>query len=242
MRLAIPAMIAVALTACTAGSASSTKASGRQDTRSFPAEGFNRVELAGSDNVVIKVGGRESVSATGDSAVLDRLEIEVRGGELRVGRKRNSGWVDLGGGQRGHATITVTLPALKGASVAGSGNLDVDRASGDDFAASVAGSGNLRVATLQTHSASFDIAGSGNLSAAGSATSLSVSIAGSGDVDAGALKSDQAKISVAGSGGVKAGVNGQATVSIMGSGDVDITGTAKCSVTKMGSGSVRCGS
>lgn len=241
MRLAAPIIAAVALAACTAGNASSSKASGHEESRRFPASGFDKVELAGSDNVIVKVGGAESVTATGDSAVLDKLEIEVRGGKLWVGRKRNSGWVDLGGGRRGHAVITVTLPQLNGAAVAGSGNLDVDKAAGDGFAGSVAGSGNLRVAALQTHSASFDIAGSGNVSAAGTATSLSVSIAGSGNVEAAALKSGQARISIAGSGGVKAGVDGEASVSIMGSGDVDITGNAKCTVNKMGSGSVRCG-
>lgn len=243
MRFAATATILAGLfatTACNAGG-SSSKASGHQETRSFAAAGFDRVELAGSDNVVVKVGGKESVTATGDSAVLDRLEIEVRGGKLHVGRKRNSGWIDLGGGRHGNAIVTVTLPRINGAAVAGSGDLSVDRARADAFAGAVAGSGNLRLASLETRSASFDVAGSGNITVGGAATSVNVSIAGSGDVDAGALKSDQAKISVAGSGNVKAGVNGAASVSIMGSGDVDILGSAKCSVTKMGSGSVRCG-
>ncbi|WP_136163502.1 head GIN domain-containing protein [Sphingomonas flavalba] len=240
MRIFAAALLATALAACTPGNANSSRASGQTASRSFPASGFDRIQLAGSDRVIVKVGGRESVTATGDTAVLDRLEIEVRNGRLRIGRKRNSGWVLFSDGSRGHATVTVTLPKLAEATIAGSGDMDVDRASGERFDAGIAGSGNLRVAALDARSASFDIAGSGDLVAAGTAGAIAVSIAGSGNVDAAALKSDQAKISVAGSGGVKAGVDGEAVVSIMGSGDVAITGKASCRVSRMGSGSVHC--
>src|SRR3546814_5216611 len=78
---------------------------------------------------------------------------------LKVGRRGNSvSW----GGDKGRAIkIMVTMPALRGASVAGSGNLSVDRVEGDDFAASASGSGNLTIGAIKTQSASFSVAGSG---------------------------------------------------------------------------------
>lgn len=232
---------ALAASACASGNADEAEVqpSGVEGNRSFAASGFDKVALRGPDDIVVRVGPAASVSAVGDTAVLDRLEIEVVDGTLRVGRKENQ---RVGWRRTGDATVTVTLPLLTGASVAGSGNMDVDRAEATDFDASVAGSGNLRIASLTAEAADISIAGSGDASVAGQARSIDVSIAGSGNVDASSLKSERADISIAGSGNIRAAVDGEAEVSILGSGDVEITGKATCEVSKLGSGEVRCGS
>lgn len=207
-------------------------------TRSFPVGGFTRVALRGADHAIVRVGPAASVNVSGPAELLDQLEVEVRDGELRLGRKR-SGW-NWGNNGRGHAVFTVTVPSLTAASVAGSGNMSVDRADAPRFAASVAGSGDLRIDRLRADTAAISIAGSGDAHVAGEARGLDISVAGSGDVDAAGLRAERAQISVAGSGNVRAGVSGQATVSVMGSGDVDVLGGARCQVSKIGSGSVRC--
>lgn len=212
---------------------------GGSDTRSFDVRGFDRVSLRGSDNVVVRVGGTESVTATGPNDVLDKLEIKVVDGELRVGREKH--WGFNWSSDHGPTVITVTLPRLRGASIAGSGDMKVDNVQTASFEGSVAGSGNLTIGMLQADTASLDVAGSGDTSVGGSAKSIDVSIAGSGNVDARGLKSERAKIRIAGSGDVRAAVSGEADVSIIGSGDVDIAGNPRCRVSKMGSGDVRCG-
>lgn len=230
---------AALLAACSTSDAREAKLSGVEGTRNFAVSDFNRVSLSGSDNVVVKVGPAASVSARGDTAILDRLEVEVVDGELRIGRKKERGirW----NRHNADATVTVTLPQLRGVAVAGSGNMDVDKARADAFAASIAGSGNLRIASLDAEAASLDVAGSGNALLAGRARSLDVSIAGSGNAEAAGFKAERASISIAGSGNARADVTGEAVVSILGSGDAEIVGPAKCRVSKMGSGSVRCG-
>lgn len=241
MRVQTALLSALLLSACGIGNAENHSPSGPPASRTYPVSGFDRIALRGSDDVVVRVGAAESVSVTGPADVLDDLEVEVKDGELRLGRKRNTIGVSMRGG-RGHATFTVTLPKLTAAAVAGSGNMDVDRAEAPSFSGVVAGSGNLRVAALRTETASFDIAGSGDTRIGGAARRLSVSIAGSGDWDGAGFKSENAKISIAGSGNVRAGVDKDADVSIVGSGDVEIIGSAKCRVSKMGSGNVRCAS
>ena len=197
------------------------------------------MELRGSDNVIVRVGPAESVNATGPEKILERLKVEVVNGELRIGResKWNVGWSS----DHDPVVITVTLPRLRGASVAGSGDMKVDRVQATSFDGSVAGSGNLAIGALQADAATLSIAGSGDASAAGQAKSLDISIAGSGDVAAQGLKAERAKISIAGSGDVRAEVTGEADVSILGSGDVTLTGSPRCRVSKMGSGDVNCG-
>ena len=135
------------------------QASGDNTRRTFEASGFEHVSLAGPDNIVVRVGPAESVVAEGDSAVLDRIEVVVDGDTLKVRRKRDSGSVLMDGGRQGTARITVTLPRIAGASIAGSGDMDVDRADGTAFKGMIAGSGDLRIAAQTATAAGLDIAG-----------------------------------------------------------------------------------
>jgi hypothetical protein len=210
--------------------------SGTGATRSFAASGFTAVDLRGPDDVDVKTGGNFAVVAEGDPAVLDRLDIRVVDGTLRVGRKDGNDWSfrDNKG-----VKVHVVMPKLQGAAVSGSGNLVADRGEGA-FGASVAGSGNLSIGTLSATDADLSIAGSGDLQVGGTASRLSASIAGSGDIDASRLTAAGADVSIAGSGNVRGTVKGQAKVSIVGSGDVELGGGAQCQVSKLGSGDVRC--
>jgi len=214
--------------------------SGAGSTRSFAVRGFDRVSLRGSDDVVVRVGAAESVVATGPEDVLEKLKVEVVNGELRVGRERSIWNLDWSS-DRKPAVITVTVPRLCGASVAGSGDMKVDNVNVPSFDGSIAGSGNLAIASLRADAATLSIAGSGDASVSGQARSLDVSIAGSGNLAAQGLRAERAKISIAGSGDVRAHVSGEADVSIVGSGDVVLGGNPRCRTSKMGSGEVRCG-
>lgn len=212
------------------------ESSGTGGTRSFAADGFTTVELRGPDDIDVKTGAKFSVVADGDPAVLDRLDIRVVDGTLRVGRRSGSNW-SLGD-QKG-VKVHVVMPRLEGAAVSGSGNLIADRGEGN-FGASIAGSGNLTIGELRATDAELAIAGSGDLQVGGTTSKLSASIAGSGDIDARGLTAASADISIAGSGNIQGTVKGPADVSIVGSGDVELGGGARCEVSKLGSGEARC--
>ncbi len=212
------------------------QASGTGASRSFAANGFTGVELRGPDDVDVKAGQNFAVTAEGDPKVLDKLDIRVVDGTLRVGRKDSKEqWFGNDHGARVH----VVMPKLISAAVKGSGNLTAQRGEGD-FDGAIAGSGNLTVADLRANAAELSIAGSGDLSVAGTASKLSASIAGSGDIDAKRLTAASADVSIAGSGNVLGTVKGPASVSIVGSGDAELGGGAKCSVNAVGSGEAHC--
>lgn len=212
-----------------------------QAARSYQVGRFESVSAAGPNNVVVTVGGAASVRAEGQAEILDRMEVVVEDGDLEIRPRRefrnNFRW-----GNQPRATFYVTVPALRSAAVAGSGDMKIDRVEGDRFSGAIAGSGNLEVASLRVSKANFAIAGSGDLSARGSAGESDLSIAGSGNLKLGQLSSRKASVSIAGSGNAEINAAETADVSIIGSGDVTVSGTADCSVSKMGSGSVRCGS
>ena len=205
--------------------------------RSFAVSDFTGVKLAGADDVDVTVGGAFSVRADGPAEELDKLDIRKDGSTLKIGRKRNmAGWSKGKG-----VTIHVTMPAIQAASLAGSGNLTVDRVQAQDFDGNLSGSGDLKLGRVSATTASFNIAGSGAIGASGEVGALKIAIAGSGNVEAPALKASEAEVSIAGSGSVAAEVNGPASISIMGSGDVTLGGKPQCETSKMGSGDVRCG-
>jgi len=225
----------IALAACSADAAPSH---GGSTSRTYDVGSFDAVSLEGRHDVIVKVGAPASVRAEGDANALDQLKISVDNGSLKVEEKKH-GW--NWGSNKGHATIYVTVPALKAAALGGSGNIRIDHVDGRDFSASVGGSGNIDLATMQVGKADFSLAGSGNIKAAGKASNASISIAGSGNVNAGNVETRTASISIMGSGNANIRALDKADVVLMGSGGANVTGSAKCSLSKMGSGSLRCG-
>jgi hypothetical protein len=226
-RLLLSAGLAVLATACTASAAE----------RSFPATAFQRVAASGSEDVVISTGKVASVVATGPQERLDRLDIRVEGDTLKIGHKSGA---SMSWG-KDDVVIHVTMPALLGVKMAGSGDVTADKGSGPAFAVSLAGSGDIRVADIDTQTATFSTAGSGDIRVAGRCTSAKISISGSGDIDAAALKCADVEIGVNGSGDVMAHATRAANIRVSGSGDVRISGGAKCQSRTSGSGSVSCG-
>lgn len=207
--------------------------------RDYQVGNFDRLELAGAYDVTVRTGAAPSVHARGNEKLIEQLVVEVRNGALSVHPKdRGFRW---GSGPRGKVDLMVTVPALRGAELAGSGDIRIDRVAGDRFDGGIAGSGDLSVERVEVGSLKFAIAGSGGARAgSGRAQSVEYDIAGSGDINANGVAADSAKVSIAGSGNVTAQAAKAADVSIMGSGNVEISGGAKCNISKAGSGSVRC--
>lgn len=242
MRPIFAALVAVAtipLTACHFGHGDDDTpgiaSTGSGSQRSYAAADFSQVTLAGSDNVDIRVGTAYSVRAEGLAEELDRLRIRRKGDMLTVDR-RGRHW-----GRGETVKVYVTLPRLTRVTVAGSGDMAIDRIDGSSFSGTVAGSGTLAIAGAAVDALELTTAGSGDIHAAGTAKRANLQSAGSGDIDAARLTASEAEVSIAGSGDVRATVNGPATINMVGAGDVDLGPGARCTTQKIGAGEVRCG-
>ncbi|WP_109354466.1 head GIN domain-containing protein [Sphingorhabdus sp. EL138] len=208
---------------------------GTSDTN--PGE-FEGVTLAGPDNVIFTTGADFSIRAEGDADTLEQLRYKVTGGQLKIGREKNSSmW---SGNYRG-ATVYVSAPSLKSAKLAGSGDMQVDNMNGESAKISVAGSGNIDIAEIETASLTTKVAGSGDVSIAGTADEVTISVAGSGDISGKKLKAENATIKVAGSGDVALSSDGTVNATVVGSGDIRIHGDATCNTKSRGSGDITCG-
>lgn len=240
MRTSVAAAIIAASAATSACGHQREESGGPTVSRSYQVGNFQEIEVAGPYDVEVRTGGNPSVAGKGSEKLLERTVVEVKGDKLVIHPQKRDGFFNFGWSTRGKASFTVTVPRLSGATIAGSGDIRVDKVQGNSFEGVVAGSGGLNVGALDVQQLKLAIAGSGGVKAAGKAQAAKYDIAGSGDVDAGAVQTQDLKVSIAGSGGIKAHSSGNADVSIMGSGDVEVTGGAKCNVSKAGSGDVRC--
>ena len=234
--------IAVGLIAALATAAACSRGQAAEDPgpsteRNYQVGAFDKIELAGAYDATVRTGSAPSVKASGGANILEKLIVEVKDGtlEIRPEKGRSFHW-----GKGSRVQLTITVPSLRAAELAGAGGIRIDKVAGDSFEGAVAGSGDLTVDQVQVGSLKLGIAGSGDAKAGGKAKTVQYEIAGSGGIDAKGVVAEDADISIAGSGGVSVHATRAAKVSIAGSGDVDLTGGAKCSTSKVGSGDVRC--
>lgn len=238
MRALLLASTLALTAACTAGAQGNADA-GARTSRAFQVGAFDKINLTGSPDVVVAVGGQPSVRAEGEAADLERLDIAVVDGELRISMRPGSGWH---WGSHHGITIHVTVPSLQAAAIRGSGDINIDQVQGPAFAATVDGSGDLDVRQLRVAgAASFNLTGSGGIRAGGGAPRTNASLNGSGDLSLAGFETTDATISLVGSGDVALRATGTAAVQLTGSGGVTVAGGARCTISRSGSGDVDCG-
>lgn len=164
--------------------------------RSLPP--FTRVDLAGANNVVVRVGARQSVIVHADSNLLGRVTTQVSSGSLVIGN--TPGTLNA----RTPMYVAVTVPSLD--------------------ALIVEGSGNISVTGISTASLTVQLPGSGTIHAAGTTARLDVAIGGSGTALLSRLIARDATASIDGSGSIVLSATHGLDASISGSGTILYTG------------------
>jgi hypothetical protein len=208
--------------------------------RRYTVTDFDRILVDGPFRVTLATGRASSAAATGSAQALDRVSIEVQGRTLRV-RPNRSSWGGYPGEGTGPVTIAVTTHNLRGASVIGSGSVNIDKASAMRFDASVSGSGRLEIGSVQADMLTLGLLGAGKIVAGGKVKQLKATIQGSGDLEAATLIAEDAQINADTAGDVVVGVRRAVNVTASGAGDTKIIGTPSCTTKALGSGRVLCG-
>jgi len=191
-------------------SSSTTEGSGVPATQSRDVAAFHGVELAGSNNVVIRAGETQSVVVRADENLLARVTTEVRSGTLVVANTPGSLTT------KSPMSVEVTVPTLD--------------------ALTLTGAGNIVVAGIETESLTVTLPGSGTLAASGSATRLAVTVSGSGMVQFTRLVANDVRAVVSGSGSIFVTATRSLDASVSGDGAILYTGHPP-NVTKSVSGS-----
>src|SRR5512132_1480080 len=185
-----------------------------RQARSLPP--FTGVDLAGDNNVVVRVGVRQSVIVHADSNLLRRVTTRVRAGRLVIGNTPGNL------SAKTPMFVAVSLPSLDSLSLQGDGNISVTGIN----------SGNLTVA----------LPGSGNVDATGTTTTLDVTISGEGTALLRQLIARDAKAALSGDGSIMLTATHSLTARVSGSGTI-LYGGAPPHVTQSvtGSGTISAG-
>ena len=135
-------------------SSSGVRGSGVAATSTRALANFSGIDLAGSNNVTVVAGARQSVVVHADTNLLSHVTTQVKAGKLIIG--------DIGSfAAKSPMYVEVSVPSLA--------------------ALDLSGSGNITVTGIRASRLTVTLSGDGNIYASGSATRLNVSIDGSGN-------------------------------------------------------------
>jgi hypothetical protein len=187
--------------------------SGVQASQTRDVASFSAVELAGSNDVAVHVGGKRAVVVSADDNLLDHVTTHVEAGKLVIGTAPGSF------STRVPMKVDVTVPSLDALTLSGSGIVSADGIDSDRLAIALPGSGVLR-ATGTATTLDVDHSGSGDAQLEGLvAAKVHAVLSGSGRIVVTASKSLDATVS--GSGAIfYRGDPAQVTTNVTGSGAV----------------------
>jgi hypothetical protein len=182
-------------------------------TETRDVTGFTKISLNGSMDMEVRVGSGFNVTVTADDRIVGRIETEIDGSTLRVGRERGS----RRGFRNAGIIVKVTLPNLESFRTNGSGDAWVEGINSAEF--------------------TFDQNGSGDTDLSGKCENGEFEMNGSGDLDARDFDCVSAGIDTNGSGDIELTVTGDVSIDSRGSGDVTLYGEPRIKKLKIrGSG------
>lgn len=211
--------------------------SGKMVTEARAVSNVHGVDLNSFGDVEITQDGSEALTVTGDDNVVPLVETSVDSSGVLHLRFKTHDEIHTS-----HKLLfKLSVKSLDHLMLNGSGNvhakeLKVDGAGSLDL--SLAGSGNVSLDRLQAGSLKTSIAGSGSVKLAGEVPEQQIDIAGSGDYTASDLKSKKADVSVRGSGDVELWATDTLNAKVEGSGDISYRGKPNLQKQVHGSGEV----
>lgn len=209
-----------------------------RETRSVGT--FTKIAFRVPGKLILRQGTPQKVELEGDKETLSKIDTEVSGDKLSIGREGR--WMDWSWGDRDRINVYVTVKDLEAISVSGSGDLIGEgKFTTGDLKLSVSGSGSLQIEVTASGELNADVSGSGRLEVKGSCRSFESDISGSGKVVVSASIAEKADVSISGSGKLEAsGTAKEIKASISGSGKVYAANleVERCEVRISGSGDV----
>lgn len=212
-----------------------------QNKETRQVDNFSKVAFRIPGKLYLRQGSEQKVVLEGHKDVLDKIETEVSGGRLSIGRE-NTNWRMWDWDDDDRIIAYVTVTTLEGLSVSGSGNLigeGVLKAGDLDLA--VSGSGSMEIEVNASGYMEANVSGSGDIRVKGSCRSLESKVSGSGKVMIAGTISERGDMNVSGSGRIIAsGTAKEIRTTISGSGEVQAADleVEKCEVRISGSGDV----
>jgi hypothetical protein len=193
----VAAMVVALLAHGGGSSGSGVQGSGIAATQTRTVARFSSLELAGSNNVIVVVGDRQSVVVHADSNLIGHVTTQVVAGSLVI--------ADTGSfTAKTPVSVEVSVPSLT--------------------ALNLSGSGQLSVTGIKTPHMIVMVSGSGLLHAAGTAARLDVTLSGDGMAQLNQLTASEVHAVVSGSGLIQVTATTSLDASVPGTGAIVYSG------------------
>jgi hypothetical protein len=115
-----------------------------KETRNVGA--FTKLSFRLPGKLILKQGSTNSVVLEGDKELLSKIETEVEGGKLNIGREDKWRWSDWSWKDDNKITAYVTMSTIEYLGVGGSGDLIAEgKITANDLDLKVSGSGSLQI-------------------------------------------------------------------------------------------------
>jgi hypothetical protein len=176
---------------------------------------FERIELAGANDVRVRIGTEQTVVVHADAELLGAVLTRVDHGTLVVDNDDRTTVTES------PMHVDVTLPRLVGVALSGSGFIAVE--------------------TLDAETLSVELSGSGVVSARGTTDVLDAGLDGSGELQLQELDARNVRVRLSGTGRAKVAARERLDADLSGTGSIVYTGTAHVSSNVTGIGSVTPG-
>ena len=206
-------------------------------TRNFGITSFEKVRVDGPFRVHLTTGVAPFASASGTSAAIDQVTIEMRGDTLVI-RKSVDSWGGFSGSSNSPVEISLGTHDLSTVWLNGSGAIAIDKVKGLSFELSVQGSGAAAIDQTDVDQLKVAIAGTGSVTLGGRVGKMTAIVRGVSTLDASQLQVKDASIGAEGTATIAAAVSNSATVDGTGAVTVRLTGAPACTLRVGGSASV----
>lgn len=226
MRFHLAAFAAIAFLAAPAGAA----------VRNFTVTGFDRVRVDGPYRVTLTTNVAPFARASGASAALDSVSVEVQGRTLVI--RRSGSFGGSTGQSRGTVEIAVGTHGLTAAWINGSGALAVDQVRGPAFDLTVSGAGTAEVGRIAVDRLSVGLAGTASARLSGTAAETNAIVRGSSLLDGAGLVARNAKVGADGPAVVRLNVTGTGKIDANGPATVELGGRPACTIRALGTAEV----
>jgi hypothetical protein len=207
-------LVLVALLARGGSSSPGVQGSGAAATQSRVLATFSSLDLAGSNNVTVVVGGRQSVVVHADSNLMRNVTTRVVAGTLVIGTTGSFT-------PRSPMSVEVSVPSLA--------------------AVELSGSGEISVTGIDAPRLTVTLPGSGAFYAGGTVTALDVTLGGSGLAQLDNLVARDVHAVVTGSGLIRVTATTSLNAAVSGSGAIIYSGSPQVTSSIAGSGTVTGG-
>jgi hypothetical protein len=195
-------------------------------------ETFDGVRTEGSWDVVVHEDSISYVIIEAESNLLPYIYTTVTDDDLVV-RTRDHRCLN----NRLPITVHIYSPTLQRAALEGSGNIKIDKLTGQNATLLISGSGEIE-SEVEAEELTAQISGSGEMYLSGSCDISEMEISGSGDIRAYGLQQGTCFATISGSGDMYLYVLNLLDVRILGSGDVHYKGNPQLRTSITGSGEV----